>query len=127
MPKFMVRLEQVVRHYANMEVEADNFMDACAKAQEVDDAGNADWTLDLADGPLVWPFVAAVERPKDYSLDIPGQYFDIGEGKIPGLGMKIEQVRGLDSLTAEDWVAIEQKLLDQETGEANSENRERLL
>ena len=41
--------------------------------------------------------------------------------------MKIEQVRGLDSLTAEDWVAIEQKLLDQENGEANSENRERLL
>ncbi len=127
MPKFKVRLEQVVRHYANVEVEADNFMDACAKAQKVDDAGNADWSLDLADGPLVWPFVAAVERPEDYSLDIPGQYFDIGEGKIPGLGMKIEQVRGLDSLTAKDWVAIEQKLIEQGTGEANSQNPDRWL
>ncbi len=93
----------------------------------VDDAGNANWSLDLADGPLVGPFVAAVERPADYSLDIPSQCIDIGESEITGLGMKTEQVRRLDSLTAKDWVAIEQKLLDQETGEANSENRERLL
>jgi hypothetical protein len=127
MPKFKVRLEQVVRHYTNVEVEADNFMDACAKAQKVDDAGNADWSLDLADGPLVWPFVAAVERPADYSLNIPSQCIDIGDGSIPGLGMKIEEVRGLDSLTAKDWVAIEQKSIDQGTNDANSESRDRWL
>lgn len=73
-------------------------MDACAKAQKMNDAGNADWSIDLANGSLVWPFVAVVERPADYSLDIPSQCIDIGDGAIPGLGMKIEQVRGLDRL-----------------------------